>query len=191
MKTTNLLYAISLIGLIICSKASYSAEQCVVEATSAEEAVACVLVSLAALNAENNVLQARVVKLEAALKKSTGVEPDAVVMFDSSDCPQGWRRHDELAGRVVVAAGDGQGLSEKFLGEKGGSESVVLHADNLPPHTHGTTTRSNTTGVRGPSGDVPNVWIGARQVQSVTNESEHSSISIMQPFYVLTPCVKE
>ena len=42
----------------------------------------------------------------------------------------------DLRGRVPVGAGRGPGLSEKYPGEKGGSEQVILTIANLPSHNH-------------------------------------------------------
>ena len=43
----------------------------------------------------------------------------------------------DIQGSVVVGAGQGQGLSERFEGEIGGAESVTLLQSEIPAHTHG------------------------------------------------------
>ena len=43
----------------------------------------------------------------------------------------------DLRGRVPLHMGVGSGLSGRFLGEKGGRESVTLTKAQLPPHQHG------------------------------------------------------
>jgi len=43
----------------------------------------------------------------------------------------------DLRGRVPLHMGLGAGLSNRFLGEHGGRESVVLTKTQLPPHRHG------------------------------------------------------
>ncbi len=59
-----------------------------------------------------------------------------------------------LQGDVAVHQGQGQGLSERVIGEIGGAESVTLLVSEIPVHTHGvrgiavpstTTTPSNQT----------------------------------------------
>src|ERR1700752_4790190 len=42
----------------------------------------------------------------------------------------------DLRGRVAVHWGQGPGLSNYVLGEKGGTESVTMLTNNLPLHTH-------------------------------------------------------
>jgi microcystin-dependent protein len=42
-------------------------------------------------------------------------------------------------GRVIIGAGAGAGLTARTLGEKGGTETVVLTAKQLAEHTHGIT----------------------------------------------------
>jgi microcystin-dependent protein len=41
-----------------------------------------------------------------------------------------------LQGNVPIHAGQGQGLSQYFLGEEGGSETVTLLQTEIPAHTH-------------------------------------------------------
>jgi microcystin-dependent protein len=42
----------------------------------------------------------------------------------------------DLRGRVPIHQGQGPGLTNRVLGEMGGSETVTLTANELPPHTH-------------------------------------------------------
>ena len=42
----------------------------------------------------------------------------------------------DLRGRSPIHAGTGPGLSPRSLGQKGGAETVVLNANQLPAHTH-------------------------------------------------------
>src|SRR3954470_7551985 len=42
----------------------------------------------------------------------------------------------DLQGSAPVHQGQGQGLSERFLGETGGEESVTLLQSEIPSHTH-------------------------------------------------------
>ncbi len=43
----------------------------------------------------------------------------------------------DLRGRVAIHAGNGPGLSDRRLGEKGGAERETLNITQLPSHTHG------------------------------------------------------
>lgn len=42
----------------------------------------------------------------------------------------------DLRGRAAVHAGQGSGLSERFLGESAGSEFITLLQSEMPAHTH-------------------------------------------------------
>lgn len=42
----------------------------------------------------------------------------------------------DLRGRVPVGVGDGPGSHDIALGEQGGTETVKLEIQNLPPHSH-------------------------------------------------------
>ncbi len=42
----------------------------------------------------------------------------------------------ELRGRVAMHAGTGPGLSNRTLGERGGTQTNTLNANNLPAHNH-------------------------------------------------------
>jgi microcystin-dependent protein len=52
-----------------------------------------------------------------------------------------------LQGRSPIAPGQGPGLSQRFLGESGGSDAVTLTSAQVPSHGHGLrATGSATTG---------------------------------------------
>jgi len=64
-----------------------------------------------------------------------------------------------LQGRVAIDAGQGTGLTNRVLGETGGSEQQTLTADQLPAHSHtfnvpASTSSATTTN---PAGGVPAV----------------------------------
>lgn len=66
---------------------------------------------------------------------SVTIPSQAVVAFDSNDCPEGWDKIPRADGRVIVGAGQG----EKTLfqpNDRGGHETVTLEFANLPPHSH-------------------------------------------------------
>ena len=42
----------------------------------------------------------------------------------------------DLQGRAAMHQGQGQGLSDRFLGEQGGTETVALLQSEMPNHTH-------------------------------------------------------
>lgn len=70
----------------------------------------------------------------------------------------------DTRGRVVVGQGQGPGRTPRVIGETGGSETVTLSVNNLPPHSHSATTtlssvtatlrgNSNTGNADGPGGN--------------------------------------
>jgi microcystin-dependent protein len=50
----------------------------------------------------------------------------------------------DLRGRSVIHSGQGPGLSNFTLGQKGGSENTTLSTNNLPPHNHNISVNVNT-----------------------------------------------
>ena len=85
-----------------------------------------------------------------------------------------------MQGNVPMQHGQGQGLTERFLGEIGGSETVTLLVSEMPAHTHAaqaTTAVANTNqpatatlaqarySFQGQSGSVPIYFNGAPDVQ--------------------------
>jgi microcystin-dependent protein len=61
----------------------------------------------------------------------------------------------DLRGRVPVHVGNGLGLSPRNWGEKGGSESNTLTANNLPPHRHDIPVTDGRRTTNRPEGAVP------------------------------------
>jgi microcystin-dependent protein len=51
----------------------------------------------------------------------------------------------DLRGRVPVGVGQGPGLQNIFIGQSGGTETVILTANNLPAHNHSIRIGVNTT----------------------------------------------
>jgi microcystin-dependent protein len=61
----------------------------------------------------------------------------------------------DLRGRSAIGVGQGPGLSDRFQGEEGGSETVTLTLSEMPAHTHpagATTLPANTSS---PQGSLP------------------------------------
>ncbi|SDQ85260.1 tail fiber protein [Pseudoxanthomonas sp. CF125] len=63
-----------------------------------------------------------------------------------------------LSGRVPMHWGNGPGLSQRVIGELGGSETVVLTANQMPAHSH---TMSATTAVANATAIGNTVELGA------------------------------
>ena len=62
-----------------------------------------------------------------------------------------------LQGSVPIHQGQGQGLSERFIGEMSGTESVTLLTSEMPFHTHGYTASEENDNENNPGGN----WFGA------------------------------
>ena len=100
----------------------------------------------------------------------------------------------EMRGRVSIHPGNGPGLSNRRLGEKGGSESIVLQTENLPAHHHvlknnafeGEADQTDPAG-HAFAETAENAYTdqtpGAKTVPNETeNTGSNQSFSIMQPF---------
>jgi len=72
----------------------------------------------------------------------------------------------DLQGRVPVAAGQGQGLSERFLGEASGSETVTLLESEMPAHSHTFMANNGPANSRAASGNVFARTVGGFQYQA-------------------------
>ena len=61
----------------------------------------------------------------------------------------------DLQGNAAMHAGQGQGLSNRDLGEMSGSQTVTLLISEMPVHTHATPIAKNAGGQADPTG---NMW---------------------------------
>ena len=103
-----------------------------------------------------------------------------------------------LQGRVPVHPGTGPGLTQRRLGETGGTEQVMLTVNQTAAHTHNLRCTSSEGNQLGPAGNVlaaegsaytldyafaePNATMHAG---SITGEGGGQSHSNVQPFLVL------
>jgi microcystin-dependent protein len=60
----------------------------------------------------------------------------------------------DLQGRVPVNDGQGPGLSERFLGEASGSETITLLESEIPAHTHAMAASAAAAVSRSPSAEL-------------------------------------
>lgn len=63
----------------------------------------------------------------------------------------------DMRGRAMLDQGQGPGLTERYMGEKAGTETNTLNVNQLPPHAHGFAplASSSTGNTTSPSGAVP------------------------------------
>ncbi len=86
------------------------------------------------------------VAVEAALQSKVqhriAVPRGAVMAFNLQECPQGWTDFTPANGRMVLGAGEGnrdqndRRLSQREVGESGGTETETLTVEQMPSHRH-------------------------------------------------------
>jgi microcystin-dependent protein len=75
----------------------------------------------------------------------------------------------DLQGRAAMGPGQGPGLSQRSLGQTGGSETVTLLESEIPAHTHTLRGNSATGDSPLPGGNVPARPASTQVYQSTTN----------------------
>ncbi len=111
----------------------------------------------------------------------------AVVAFELSKCPDGWKEFSSAHGRAIVGVGHGKGLSNRTLLEEGGAESHTLTIPELPPHSHtGNVGNSGWSFEHHKSGRMPmQNW--SKETGKTGKGNGHNN---MQPFLALRYCQK-
>ena len=61
----------------------------------------------------------------------------------------------DLRSRVAISSGQGNGLSNYIVGQRGGTESVALDEAQLPSHSHAVNAHNTAGGRKTPAGSVP------------------------------------
>lgn len=89
----------------------------------------------------------------------------------------------DFSGRTLLGSGSGDGLSERLLGDFGGSETVTLDIGEMPSHTHvyadpGLPELPVVT----PGEAVANIFAGAANTSSAGGDQAHEN---MPPFGVV------
>jgi microcystin-dependent protein len=106
----------------------------------------------------------------------------------------------DLRGRVPMHVGNGPGLSPNTLGQKGGSETNTLTANQMPAHVHSLNATSAASASGDPTGNLPantgrtfTYAGGAPNAQmsgsAVGNTGGGQAVNNMQPFQVIRFCV--
>lgn len=104
----------------------------------------------------------------------------------------------DLRGRTAMGPGQGPGLTDRFLGEASGTETVTLLATEMPAHTH-TATGSSTTGAsRDPRGRTwaastatrfgspPSTAMSTSAISAVGGSQPHDN---MPPYLAVNFCI--
>ena len=85
----------------------------------------------------------------------------------------------DLRGRVAVGEGQGPGLSNYSLGQRGGQQSVTITQSNMPSHTHTATSVANAVAPAGNSNDAANnFWADDAGVSSGTYHTGPASATM-------------
>jgi len=107
----------------------------------------------------------------------------------------------DLQGSAPLHTGQGQGLSEYFLGQVGGSENVTLLQSEIPFHTHGLRANSSPGNRTAPSGNsigrasgaTPYIATGGgtttMNVQALGIAGGSLPHNNMQPYLTLSFCI--
>ncbi len=107
-----------------------------------------------------------------------------------------------LQGSVPMQTGQGQGLSERFLGEQSGTETVTLLVSEMPLHTHSLMASSdpgdaqipsaNATLARSSGGNAytaSNAGLGQMAPQALAPAGGGLPHSNMQPYLTVNFCI--
>jgi len=103
----------------------------------------------------------------------------------------------DMRGRVPLATGQGTGLTNRNLGERGGQEAVALTVAQMPKHRHSLRASSGVGDTKAPEGTVlansgkatvystqtPDVALNSGSVSSTGGGQPHEN---MQPFLGMT-----
>jgi len=114
----------------------------------------------------------------------------------------------DFQGNVPIHFGQGPGLSQRFLGETGGAESITLLQSEMPAHTHslqaanvladsqqpsGNSLARGAYSFQGQGGSVPMYFTGAPDVQMAPQALAPTGGSLphnnMQPYLTLRFCI--
>lgn len=119
-----------------------------------------------------------------------GVPAGAVQAFALTSCPSGWSAAPALAGRTIIGAGYGAGLTGRALYETGGEEKHTISINEMPTHNHGVTEYSGTEG----NGDYYYAHVDASVNGPSSNGTTYAGgnqpHNNMQPYYALLYCIK-
>ena len=87
-----------------------------------------------------------------------------------------------LQGKAPMQPGQGQGLSDRFLGQEGGAESITLLQSEIPVHTHLLSATSNDGEFKSPAPDR----VMGRSINTFLYQTTASSMQPMA-FQTLAP----
>lgn len=93
--------------------------------------------------------------------------------------------YPNLSGRLALGDGHGPGLSNRILGEQGGSLTKTLSVSNIPSHTHGAISAEFST----PEGKLKNDTTGAPVTTTTGSTGGAQPFEVMSPYQSIRYCV--
>lgn len=119
----------------------------------------------------------------------------SIQAFNLSACPSGWVDVPALAGRTIIGAGQGNGLTYRAFGDYGGEERHVMTIGELVPHTVNFLFGASDKGGRG-NGYAYSDGAGGSTVLATYWKSSDvigggQPFNVMPPFYTLLYCMKQ
>ena len=141
-------------------------------------------------------LQDKVTELS---KKTYEIPKGAVLAFNLADCPKekGWYDFNNAESRYIVGVGNGSenGLSNRFLRQTGGLESIKLSVEQIPRHQHNTPQMMDNSGTNFGLGPRRRSVFGKGWADGYTEMTSWvgngSNIDITPPFIALKYCIKK
>jgi hypothetical protein len=128
--------------------------------------------------------------------QQAAVPSGAVMPFNLSQCPAGWSAFAQAAGRTIIGvnAPNGNGLSQRNLGDTLGEETHTMSVLEMPSHSHGLL-RSGFDGTPGiaigtPSDPQGTIDHDASDILQVQPSGGGKAFNNMQPSVALLYCVK-
>ncbi|MGO6667674.1 hypothetical protein ELI49_30995 [Rhizobium ruizarguesonis] len=129
--------------------------------------------------------------LKNSLPDWVAVPKGAVAAFDVNDgCPTGWVSFDAAAGRLILGAGSGKGLTERSIREVGGAETHKLTLNELPSQK--IELPGNAAASKGDRYDAGgrNYPVVSVNQASITIGGNGDPLSILPPYIALQYCKK-
>ena len=80
----------------------------------------------------------------------------------------------DLQGSAPMGQGDGAGLSQRFLGEQGGSEFVTLLVSEMPLHNHIANAKTSLGNAQSPEGQT---WAGSNTAKQYVSTAPNTPMS--------------
>lgn len=127
---------------------------------------------------------------------SGGSSPSgAVSAFNTATCPPDWSEVQALAGRTIIGAGNGGGLTPHSPGDYGGEERHTMSWAELVPHNVTFTFGASDKGGSG-NGFAYSDNAGGSTVRAVYTKSSNTigggqPFNVMMPYYALLYCMKQ